>query len=420
MSFKEVGKVDKNIKERWEAIDQGLVPKDYKKTKVGIIPEDWDVKKLGEVADVISGGTPSTSIPEYWADEVLWATPGDVTSTGKYIYDTARKISNLGLEKSSARLLPENSVLMTSRATIGESSINKLPMATNQGFKSFICHGINYEYLYYNMEDLKKVFKRKASGSTFLEISKKDVDNTKLQIPHLEEQERIADILSTWDRAIESYGKLLEEKKERTKGLMQLLLTGEKRLGGFSGSWKEVRLGDIADRITTKNNKKTENILTISASEGLINQEEYFKKQIASKNLDNYIYLERNDFAYNKSYSKGYPFGVIRRLNRYKDGVVSSLYICFRIKDGAYEDYIEKYFNANLFNHAIYKIAEEGARNHGLLNVGISDFFNIKITLPGLEEQKAIAEVLSSADREIELLEKLIEGPEEPYNFYHI
>lgn len=400
--------MDKNVKECWEAINQGLVPKGYKKTKVGIIPEDWDVKKLGEVADVISGGTPSTSIPEYWADEVLWATPGDVTSTGKYIYDTARKISNLGLEKSSARLLPENSVLMTSRATIGESSINKLPMATNQGFKSFICHGINYEYLYYNMEDLKKVFKRKASGSTFLEISKKDVDNTKLQIPHLEEQERIADILSTWDKAVESYGKLLEEKKERKKGLMQLLLTGEKRLGGFTGSWKEVRLGDIFSIPNKKEviDPEINKIITVRLHrKGVFTG---LQNETLSFGATKYYYRRSGQFIYGKQNIFNGAFGLVpKELDMcYSSADIPSL----DFKDGlVVPKYIDYYFSRK----SIYRRLESRAIGTGSKRLHESEFLKIEIILPSLEEQKAIAEVLATADREIDLLEKLIEGLEE-------
>lgn len=407
--------MDKNIKERWEAIDQGLVPKGYKKTKVGIIPEDWDVKKLGEVADVISGGTPSTSIPEYWADDVLWATPGDITSTGKYIYDTSRKISNLGLEKSSARLLPENSILMTSRATVGECSINKLPMATNQGFKSFVCHGINYEYLYYNMEKLKKVFKSKASGSTFLEISKKDVDNTKIKLPSLEEQEGIADILSTWDRSIESYGKLLEEKKERKKGLMQVLLTGEKRLGGFTGPWKEVRLGEIGE---TYNGLTGKNKNDFGTGEKFITYKNIFDN--SRVDIDNYglVEIEKNekqnvikygDIIFTTSSETSHEVGmssvVLEDIN--ENIYLNSFCFGFRLKkeNTLYPIFSRYYFRGNKFREDIFKLAQGSTR----FNLSKNELMKIKIRIPSLEEQKAIAEVLSTADEEIDLLEKLIE-----------
>lgn len=169
-------------------------------------------------------------------------------------------------------------------------------------------------------------------------------------------------------------------------------------------------LNEIAERITNKNSILNENVLTISAQYGLINQALFFNKEIASDDKKGYYLLERNDFAYNKSYSKGYPFGAIKRLKRYDLGIVSPLYICFRIKkENVNIDYLEQYFDAGLMNRSVQAFAQEGARNHGLLNISVDDFFRIRIFLPELEEQNAIAEILSTADREIELLEQEIE-----------
>lgn len=191
---------------------------------------------------------------------------------------------------------------------------------------------------------------------------------------------------------------------------MQQLLTGKKRLPGFSGEWKVTRLHNIVKRHTKRNAAGNTNVLTISAQYGLINQAKFFNKTIASDDKSNYFLLGRGDFAYNKSYSKGYPFGTIKRLTRYDIGIVSPLYICFRPKFGNISDeYLEQYFEAGLMNHEIQAFAQEGARNHGLLNIEVDDFFNSRLLLPPLEEQTAIAEVLSTADREIELLQQDIE-----------
>lgn len=152
------------------------------------------------------------------------------------------------------------------------------------------------------------------------------------------------------------------------------------------------------------------NVLTISAQHGLINQAEFFNKAVASDDKSNYFLLEKGDFAYNKSYSNGYPFGTIKLLKRYEVGIVSPLYICFQIKDGGVSgEYLEQYFGAGLMNHEIQAFTQEGARNHGLLNIAVNDLFNSKIGLPLLREQTAIAKVLSSADQEIELLRQDIE-----------
>lgn len=203
--------------------------------------------------------------------------------------------------------------------------------------------------------------------------------------------------------------------KERIEKIRDGILPAgykEGKVGIIPEDWQVKKLGEISDRIKEKNKGKTNNVLTISAEHGLVNQEKYFTKQIASKNLDNYIYLDKGDFAYNKSYSKGFPMGAIKMLDLYEDGVVSSLYICFRAKENVCKNYLKQYFDANMFNHGVYKIAQEGARNHGLLNIGITDFFSVDLKLPPLQEQEKIADILSTCDKAIEKTEKLIEEKE--------
>ena len=192
--------------------------------------------------------------------------------------------------------------------------------------------------------------------------------------------------------------------------ILQSLKSIKKRLPGFNRVWETKRLHQIAKRHTRRNTIGNTNVLTISAQYGLINQDEFFNKAVASDDKSNYFLLKRGDFAYNKSYSNGYPFGAIKRLTRYDDGIVSPLYICFRVKDENISDeYLEKYFEAGFINHEIQAFAQEGARNHGLLNISVDDFFSSKFLLPPLAEQTAIAEVLSTADRELDLLRQDIE-----------
>lgn len=144
--------------------------------------------------------------------------------------------------------------------------------------------------------------------------------------------------------------------------------------------------------------------MTISGRQGLIRQQDFFKKRVASETLDGYYLLKKGQFAYNKSYSNGYPMGAIKRLNRYDDGVVTTLYICFEIIDESVTDssFYEQYFESGLLNKGLMKIAHEGGRAHGLLNVKPFDFFSLKLQKPAIHEQKAIAHVLCAADDEIE------------------
>jgi type I restriction enzyme S subunit len=172
------------------------------------------------------------------------------------------------------------------------------------------------------------------------------------------------------------------------------------RFFDFEGKWQKKTLGEYFERVQSKNKELDTNVLTISAQRGLVKQETFFNKLVSSKNVAGYFLLQNGDFAYNKSYSKGYPLGAIKRLNKYQKGIVSPLYICFRIRNNMDSgDYFEKYFDSGKINREISKIAQEGARNHGLLNISVKEFFeNIKITTPNLIEQQKIASFLESID----------------------
>ena len=229
----------------------------------------------------------------------------------------------------------------------------------------------------------------------------------KILLPPLDEQKKIAEILSTWDEAIN----LIESKKQFKKALMQNLLTAKIRFPQFKDEWKIIRLKKISSRVTSRNqDNRCQNVLTISAQSGLINQTDFFNKQVASKDLSSYILLKKGDFAYNKSYSTGYSFGAFKRLKFYEEGVASPLYIYFKFNDDVCSDFFEFYFDAGQANRQIKDIVQEGARNHGLLNLSIDDFFNIKIRIPNLNEQQKIAEVLTACDDEINLLNLKLEN----------
>lgn len=175
-------------------------------------------------------------------------------------------------------------------------------------------------------------------------------------------------------------------------------------------NWKDVELKNYFSRLTRKNNERNTNVLTISAQHGLISQQEFFNKSIASEDKSNYFLLERGDFAYNKSYSAGYQFGAVKSLEKYDKGIVSPLYICFKkTTENKCPEYFLQYFEAGLANKEICSVAQEGARNHGLLNISTEDFFKIKIAVPPLAEQQKIADILCEQDKIISLKQKLLE-----------
>ncbi len=261
-------------------------------------------------------------------------------------------------------------------------------------------------YNYFKNRDITNFLSRQGAGR--FKLNKATLEKLPMLIPPLSEQRKIAQFLSTWDKAIATNEKLIEKSKQQKKALMQQLLTGKKRFPEFKGDWEDVLLSSMFSRVIEKNKGQSTNVVTISAKHGLIRQQEYFKKTVASEILDNYFILRKGQFAYNKSYSNGYPMGAIKRLNRYDNAVVTSLYICFKIKDDSLNSscFLEQYFESGLLNRGLTKVAAEGGRAHGLLNVKPADFMGLNLLVPSFKEQQKIASILTNADKEIKLAEQ--------------
>ena len=182
------------------------------------------------------------------------------------------------------------------------------------------------------------------------------------------------------------------------------------RFKEFNDEWCYQSLSKYVNRITTKNkNNESDLVLTISAQYGLVDQTIFFNRSVSSSNLTGYYLLNNGDFAYNKSYSNGYPWGTVKRLNKYNQGVVSSLYICFKTNNLIDSNFLEQYFETNKWYQQISEVSVEGARNHGLLNIAVNDFFNTKHYIPSIKEQEKISKFLSLLDKKIELQTKKIE-----------
>lgn len=195
---------------------------------------EWEVKRLADLADIRSGGTPSTAQPQFWDGGVKWCTPTDITALDgfKYLSNTARTISAEGLKASSAEIIPKHSIVMTSRATIGECAINTVPMTTNQGFKNFVpFDSVDAEFLYYLLTTQRAGFIGLCSGSTFLEIGKTQLSGYQVQVPKTKsEQTAIATILSDMDTELAALESRLAKARQLKQGMMQELLTGRIRL----------------------------------------------------------------------------------------------------------------------------------------------------------------------------------------------
>lgn len=369
-----------------------------------MLPNGWHRSTLGEIARVTSGGTPDRSKPEYWGGDVPWVTTGEIQFNT--ITDTVEKITAAGLQNSSAKLFPPGTLLMAMYGqgkTRGQVAKLSIEAATNQACAAIQLQDMHdvdfyFQYLSSQYDELREL----GNAGTQKNLNGGIIKGLDVPVPPCYEQRRIAQILATWDQAIATAEGLLANSQRCTRDLMASVLSGRRRFPGFSDKWRYVDLDTVFERVTRKNSTQNTNVLTISAEHGLISQRDYFNKSVASANLSGYTLLHRHDFAYNKSYSAGYPMGAIKPLLAYDAGVVSSLYLCFKLRHDvdAVFDFFRHYFEAGLMNQEIEGIAQEGARNHGLLNVSVTDFFKLQLHIPTAPEQRRIAEIINIARAE--------------------
>jgi len=232
--------------------------------------------------------------------------------------------------------------------------------------------------------------KRIAQGTKVFSISVDNFEEVYVGIPGKEEQKKIAALLSLIDQRISIQNKVIEDLITLEKEIINHVF---KTLNTVSQP-----LSIISERVTARNtNALCNNVLTISARDGLISQLDFFNKSVASHNLSNYILLKKGDFAYNKSYSADHPWGAIKHLEIYEEGVLSPLYFCFRpLKDHIDTEYLQLYFETDLWHKHISDISVEGARNHGLLNMSVGDFMALPVPVPELNIQHDIARSLKS------------------------
>ena len=219
------------------------IPQGYKQTELGIIPEDWEVKTIASLGNIVGGGTPSTIIPAYWDGGIQWFTPAEIGAS-KYISKSERSISKLGLQSSAARILPKDAILLTTRASIGLSAILLNEATTNQGFQSIIVNTNHCnEYAYYALKTKVSEMLTLASGSTFAEISKAKLASIKLPIPPIAEQRAIAEALSDVDGLIAALDKKIAKKRLLKQGAVCKLLS----LSGRGKKWFNTKLGNVVN-----------------------------------------------------------------------------------------------------------------------------------------------------------------------------
>ena len=363
----------------------------------------WEQRKLGDVAEYRNGK----------------AHENEIDDDGEYIVVNSKFVSTNGEIKkfSNAQNEPlyENEIAFVlsdvpnGRAIARTFLIEKSGKYTlNQRIAGITPHEDTDPYYLHIKMNRNAYFLKFDDGNKQTNLSIKDVLNYEDMYPNYKEQQKIGNYFRSLDHLITLHQRKYDETKKLKKCMLQKMFPkeGEKvpeiRFSGFTGDWKQRKLGEIVNRITRKNSKLISELpLTISAQQGLIDQNEFFDKRVASKDVSGYYLIKNGEFAYNKSTSNDAPWGAIKRLDRYENGVLSTLYIVFEIKDETLvnSDFLVAYYSTNLWYKGIHEIAAEGARNHGLLNIAPTDFFKTKLKLPAdIEEQQEIGEYFKKID----------------------
>ena len=267
-----------------------------------------------------------------------------------------------------------------------------------------------HRYMKLNGDSGARADRIAIKDSTFFDMPIKTPVNIK-------EQVLIGETLEKFNQYITLHQRKLDNLKLKKKALLQKLFpkNGERypelRFPGFTDAWEQRKLGQFTARVTRKNGGQSDLPLTISAQDGLVDQRKYFNRQVASRDMSNYYLIKKGEFAYNKSYSEGYPFGAVKRLDYYDIGALSTLYILFEITDkNISSDFIVSYYMTHLWYKEISKRAAEGARNHGLLNISTEDFFDSELNIPNsIEEQVKIGNFIKEFDKFITLHQRKLD-----------
>lgn len=367
---------------------------------------NWNIFSFYNLANVFqSGGTPSTKEPTFWGGTIPWIQSSDIQKDILFGVIPQKFISEDGLLNSSAKLISKNSIAIVTRVGVGKLAIIDQDYATSQDFLSLSDFNGDTQFIVYSIYRMLQKESTQLQGTSIKGITKEDLLSKKVSLPEIDEQSAIGSLFRTLDDLLASYKDNLTNYQSLKVTMLSKMFpkagqtVPEIRLDGFEGEWVEKRLKDISKRVTRKNNDLvSERALTISAQFGLIDQEEFFQKKIASKDVSGYYLIKKGEFAYNKSYSTGYPLGAIKRLDKYENGVLSTLYILFKTVD-VDSDYLAHYYESDKWHREVSMCAAEGARNHGLLNIAPADFFNTRLVIPkALAEQQAIGAYFSNLD----------------------
>ena len=375
----------------------------------------WEQRKLIDVCDYVDyrGKTPTKT------ETGIFLVTAKNVKDGYIDYESSKEyISEDDYKEVMHRGKPLiGDVLITTEAPCGNvAQVNRENIALAQRIIKYRGHSnvVDNTYLkhYLLSPEFQGVLNEKSSGGTVKGIKGSILHQQIIQYPLYEEQLKIGQYLDKLDNLITLHQRKCDEMLELKKYMLQKMFpkNGERfpeiRFSGFTDPWEQCKLQDVAKRVTRKNENMESTLpLTISAQYGLVDQYTFFNNRVASKDVSGYYLIKNGEFAYNKSYSDGYPWGAIKRLERYEMGVLSTLYIVFEIdKEKVDSQYLTTFYDTNLWHKDVSDRAAEGARNHGLLNIAPNDFFDTEVKMPqSIEEQQKIGQYFDALDTRITL-----------------
>ena len=335
---------------------------------------EWEKTKFGDIAIVVGGGTPDTKTSQYWNGRIQWFTPSEI-GRNKYVYNSVRTISEEGLNKSNAKLLPIGTILLSSRATVGECSINKKECTTNQGFQSLIPkENISNEFIYYLIQTKRKDLIRKSCGSTFLEISANEVRKIVVSIPTIKEQDKIAKLLSLLDERIATQNKIIEDLKKLKSAISKKLLCNDK--------WTTYKIQDIAEIGRGR----------VISSVEIDRQKHPLYPVYSSQTSNNGIMGYLDNYMFDGEYITWTTDGANAGTVFYRKGKFNCTNVCGTLK---ILPKFDCYFVSLVLQQATQKYVSSNLANPKLMN---NTMASIKIRMPNIETQKQLSKVFQTLD----------------------
>ena len=372
--------------------------------------EEWEEHYLAEYLDFKNGLNPSAN---KFGSGIKFISVMDILNNDFITYDCIRTSVEITPEEQVAFAVEKGDMLFQrSSETLEDVGRANVYMDDRPAvFGGFVIRGkkkaeynpMFFRYLLASPYARKKVIPMGA-GAQHFNIGQDGLSKVKLHFPILQEQQKIADLLRLINERISTQNKIIEDLKKLKSAIIEKVFCPPNqkqpvcRIKGFEQPLTTYKMNAFCSRIATKNmDAKCSLVLTIAAQYGLVNLGSFFNKSVASENLTGYFLLHKGEFAYNRSYSAGYDWGTVKRLDNCDEGVLSTLYICFKINETIVDsDFLTYYFESTKWHKGLSDIAGEGARNHGLLNVSMTDYFNTKHRFPSMEEQKVIAKMLNA------------------------